>query len=281
MTRANTVRAVLALAVLAVSGWLVATRPPNLGLDLRGGTQIVLETRDGELAKANADTTDEALEVLRRRVDQLGVSEPVAGPLRRAPDHRRTARRDRPRGGRRGHRHAPPSSTFHPVLGLADPAAGSATTLIDEDGRDTLELGPAAIDGAADRRGAAPSPASSAAGPSTSSSAAAAPAPGRTLTGEAACAPVGDPTRRVAIVLDGKIISSPQVNPDIACDVGITGGRTSITGSFTADRGEGPGAADPRRRAAGAGGDHRAADRRPEPGRRRDRGVGAGGRASG
>ncbi|GIJ52776.1 protein translocase subunit SecD [Virgisporangium aurantiacum] len=233
MTRATTVRAVLALAVLAVSGWLVATRPPNLGLDLRGGTQIVLETKDGELAKANADTTDEALEVLRRRVDQLGVSEPslarsgerriivelpgVTDPEEAVKVLGRTAQ-----------------LTFHPVLGLADPAKSGSTTLIDEDGRDTLELGPAAIDGALIEEARA---VTGQLGERTIDIEFRGRGPGawQDLTGKAACAPVGDPTRRVAIVLDGKIISSPQVNPDIACDVGITGGRTSITGQFTAD----------------------------------------------
>ena len=51
------------------------------------------------------------------------------------------------------------------------------------------------------------------------------------LTGEAACHPAGDPQRRVAIVLDNKIISSPQVDPSVACGAGITGGSTQITGS--------------------------------------------------
>jgi SecD/SecF fusion protein len=53
------------------------------------------------------------------------------------------------------------------------------------------------------------------------------------LTGKAACAPGGDPGRRVAIVLDSEIISSPQVDPQVACNVGITGGSTQITGQFT------------------------------------------------
>jgi SecD/SecF fusion protein len=53
------------------------------------------------------------------------------------------------------------------------------------------------------------------------------------LTGEAACAPAGDPARRVAIVLDNEIISSPFVEPQVACNVGITGGSTQITGRFT------------------------------------------------
>jgi SecD/SecF fusion protein len=232
VTRATTVRAVLALAVLAVSGWLVTTRPPNLGLDLRGGTQIVLETKDGELARATAETTDEALEVLRRRVDQLGVSEPsiarsgerriivelpgVTDPEEAVSVLGRTAQ-----------------LTFHPVLGLADPNAPTgSTTLADEDGRDTLELGPAAIDGALidDARAAVGQ-----LGERTIDIEFRGRGPDawQDLTGKAACAPPGDPRRRVAIVLDGKIISSPQVNPDIACDVGITGGRTSITGQFS------------------------------------------------
>jgi protein-export membrane protein SecD len=53
------------------------------------------------------------------------------------------------------------------------------------------------------------------------------------LTGQAACAPDGDPRRRVAIVLDQRVISSPQVDPSVACGQGIRGGPTVITGSFS------------------------------------------------
>jgi SecD/SecF fusion protein len=53
------------------------------------------------------------------------------------------------------------------------------------------------------------------------------------LTAKAACAPAGAPQRRVAIVLDQRIISSPQVDPTVACNVGIVGGETLITGNFT------------------------------------------------
>ena len=35
MSRANAARAVLALVVIVVSGWLIAVRPARLGLDLR------------------------------------------------------------------------------------------------------------------------------------------------------------------------------------------------------------------------------------------------------
>ncbi len=49
---------------------------PRLGLDLRGGTQIVLQAQSTETVKANAESTDRALGVLRNRIDALGVSEP-------------------------------------------------------------------------------------------------------------------------------------------------------------------------------------------------------------
>ena len=55
------------------AGWFLK---PKLGLDLSGGTQIVLETRDAEDGtKANASNTDLVVEVLRNRIDSLGVSE--------------------------------------------------------------------------------------------------------------------------------------------------------------------------------------------------------------
>ena len=55
------------------------------------------------------------------------------------------------------------------------------------------------------------------------------------ITGKAACNPTGDPKRRIAIVLDGEIISSPEVNTGVGCDVGIRGGSTDITGNFSAN----------------------------------------------
>ena len=49
------------------------------------------------------------------------------------------------------------------------------------------------------------------------------------LTGDAAGFTSGDPRRQIAIVLDGEVISAPEVNPSVAPGVGITGGRAQIT----------------------------------------------------
>src|SRR5688500_2455562 len=77
MTRPNVLRALLALLIVGVTGFYAVTQDPRLGLDLRGGTQIVLETQDSPTTEADAEATDRALEVLRRRVDALGVAEPT------------------------------------------------------------------------------------------------------------------------------------------------------------------------------------------------------------
>lgn len=236
-------RTLLTVAVIAAAAAAVAFTPVRLGLDLRGGTQVVLEARATAERPIDSDTVDRTVEVLRRRVDALGVAEPS---LQRSGDRRiivelpgvtdpdealevigRTAQ-----------------LTFHPVTGLAPPeaAASEETTpvdqglvLPDEDGA-LLELGPAALDGndvdgaragLGDQLGASWQVEVDFRGEGQ----------GRwqELTAEAACGAPGDPSRRVAIVLDDEVISSPQVAPEVGCGQGIAGGTTSITGRFTQD----------------------------------------------
>ncbi|MGW3465703.1 hypothetical protein ACWDE9_41935, partial [Streptomyces olivaceoviridis] len=62
MTRSHRVRASLALAVIAVSLYIAVTVPVRLGLDLRGGTQIVLQTRSTATTDADRAVTDRTLE---------------------------------------------------------------------------------------------------------------------------------------------------------------------------------------------------------------------------
>ncbi len=50
----------------------------KLGLDLQGGMHVVLEVDDSKLDEnAKKDAVDRAIEIIRNRVDQFGVSEPV------------------------------------------------------------------------------------------------------------------------------------------------------------------------------------------------------------
>ncbi|MFK0293530.1 protein translocase subunit SecD [Streptomyces sp. NPDC090442] len=236
LTRATRVRALLALAILALSTFLALTQPVRLGLDLRGGTQLVLETRDSPTATADRDATDRTLEVLRRRVDALGVSEPN---LTRAGDHRIVVElpgvHDPDEAAEILGRTA--QLTVHPVLGTAakgtKPADGDRNTVLPDESGTPLRLGPAALTGAEVQRAEAEFDAERGGGWSvglglrgTGERAWA------QLTGQAACAAAHDPARRAAIVLDNKIISSPAVEPSVACGTGITGGHTQITGGF-------------------------------------------------
>jgi len=119
---APVVRALVALAIVAGAVWVSVTTPARLGLDLRGGTQIVLETQDSATVKAGTESTDRAVEVLRRRVDALGVSEPS---LTRSGDRRIIVELPGVQDPREAAEVIGRTAqlTFHPVLGTAVPTA--------------------------------------------------------------------------------------------------------------------------------------------------------------
>ncbi|MEU2022262.1 protein translocase subunit SecD [Streptomyces sp. NPDC016469] len=235
MTRATTVRAVLAAAVLLVSVFITLTMSPRLGLDLQGGTRMVLQAEDSDTAKADRESTDRTLEVLRRRIDSLGVTEPT---LTRSGEDRIIVELPDVQDPRKAADVIGKTAqlTFHAVQGPGATAEdGKGPTLPDEQGR-ALALGPAALSGAGVKEASASFDAQQGAGWTVSldfhKDA------GRNwtrLTGEAACHPVQDERRRVAIVLDKRVISSPQVSPTVSCGTGLPSGSTRITGSFSAD----------------------------------------------
>ncbi|MFI7008619.1 protein translocase subunit SecD [Streptomyces sp. NPDC050145] len=230
-------RALIALAVIAASLAIALTQSARLGLDLRGGTQIVLETKDAPdtKLKADAEATDRALEVLRRRVDALGVAEPT---LSRSGERRIIVELPGVQDPREAAEVIGRTAqlTVHAVTGTADKAAkDDRRTLRDPDGGGGfLRLAEPALSGDGVRDAEAVLDQQSMAGWTVAldfrKDATAAWA---RLTGEAACAPQGSPERRVAIVLDGRIVSAPGMNPSVPCRTGITGGDTQITGGFT------------------------------------------------
>ncbi|MEV0969233.1 protein translocase subunit SecD [Microtetraspora glauca] len=235
MSRAPVVRALAALAVIATSLVLALTMSPRLGLDLRGGTQLVFETKDSPTTKADAEATDRTLEVLRRRADALGVAEPT---LARSGERRIIVELPGVLDPRKAAETIGTTAqlTFHQVLDYPEDSAKpkkGERILPDEDGRKLL-LGPAGLTGESVKDAKAGIDAQRASGWFVSLDFRDN-RPWEKLTGEAACAPSGDPKRRIAIVLDDEVISSPQVNDTVRCGVGITGGTTEISGSFTTE----------------------------------------------
>ena len=240
MSRGVWVRFILVLGLLAGCAALAVNVKPNLGLDLRGGAQFVFEAEGTEQTPATAENVDKTLEVLRGRVDALGVAESV---LVRQGENRilvelpgvtsdEEAQEAEERIG------STAKLTIHEVLATAQPEAEPSeegNLVLPSDQGDTLEVGPTVIEGEEISGASAVQREQSVEwvvaidfnGPG-----------GRTwadITGEAACNPSGDPKRRIAIVLDGEVISSPEVNTDVGCDVGIRGGSTDITGNFTSE----------------------------------------------
>ncbi|MDQ3895930.1 MAG: protein translocase subunit SecD [Actinomycetota bacterium] len=64
--------AVFVLAIGALVATVASGKSPQLGLDLQGGASVVLQPRE----KVPEGVLDQAIEIIRNRVDALGVSEP-------------------------------------------------------------------------------------------------------------------------------------------------------------------------------------------------------------
>src|SRR3954451_11776633 len=62
--------------LLAGSLVVIATKPTRLGLDLKGGVSLVYQAKPTRFAKVDANSIQRALDIMRERVDQLGVAEP-------------------------------------------------------------------------------------------------------------------------------------------------------------------------------------------------------------
>ncbi len=67
----------LVVGLLIASGVVIATTPTRLGLDLKGGVELVYQAKPTpQQPTITTDAIDRSLEIMRERVDALGVSEP-------------------------------------------------------------------------------------------------------------------------------------------------------------------------------------------------------------
>lgn len=229
-SRAPLWRALASLAVLGLALVFAVSMSPRLGLDLKGGTQIVLETRDSERVQADAQSTDRALEVIRGRVDALGVAEPT---LARAGDRRIIVELPGVQDPREAADLIGQTAQlgFHEVLGpvlpQTEPRPGERP-IRDESGRLIL-IGPQILDGNGvdDSRAEQPQQSLGQWVVGVRFNGVGAPQ-WRELVDRACSNDAGG--RRIAIVLDDKVISSPTVQPDLCAGAGSA---TQITGRFT------------------------------------------------
>ena len=237
---------------------------PRLGLDLQGGISVVL-TAEGS---PDEGAIDKAVDIIRNRVDALGVAEPdisrqgsnVLVQLPGVEERQKALRligttaqlRFRPvlevltAGGDPWKAATPPDCTDAGSFPADDPAKEHvlcARTFDPTTGAelppeqwDKLRVGPAALSGE-DVSGAQAEPPSTTGGNFTWSVTLNLTSEGGAkftdITGKLACNPEGDAKRQLAIVLDQVVESHPQMGTEVQCDKGISGGTATITGNFT------------------------------------------------
>ena len=74
--RRNTLILLIVAGLVAVSLFVIATKPTRLGLDLKGGVELVYQAKPTAQSKVDAESLERAINIMRKRVDQLGVAQP-------------------------------------------------------------------------------------------------------------------------------------------------------------------------------------------------------------
>jgi SecD/SecF fusion protein len=70
------------LGLVVLSALVVATKPTRLGLDLKGGLELIYQgTPTGQVETVRTEDIDRSIEIIRERVDELGVAEPEVSRL--------------------------------------------------------------------------------------------------------------------------------------------------------------------------------------------------------
>jgi len=74
--RRNLFVILLMLGLLAASGAVIALKQTRLGLDLKGGVELVYQGEPTPQSSVTPEAINRAIDIIRTRVDQLGVAEP-------------------------------------------------------------------------------------------------------------------------------------------------------------------------------------------------------------
>jgi SecD/SecF fusion protein len=74
--RRNTFVLLIVAGLIAASAAVIALKPTLLGLDLNGGISLVYKATPTAQSKVTSEAMSHTIEIMRKRVDQLGVSQP-------------------------------------------------------------------------------------------------------------------------------------------------------------------------------------------------------------
>src|ERR1700693_2919020 len=74
--RRNSVVLLLVLILIGLAMATIVAKKTRLGLDLRGGVELVYQAKPTAQAKVDSESLNRAIDIMRKRVDQLGVAQP-------------------------------------------------------------------------------------------------------------------------------------------------------------------------------------------------------------
>src|SRR5471030_982051 len=74
--RRNTLVLLIVAGLIVASAAAIATMKTRLGLDLKGGVELVYQGKPTAQSKVDAESLNRAIDIMRKRVDQLGVAQP-------------------------------------------------------------------------------------------------------------------------------------------------------------------------------------------------------------
>jgi SecD/SecF fusion protein len=75
--RGNLFVLLFVLALIVVSALVVSSKPTKLGLDLKGGVELIYQgTPTGKVTEVSGEDIERSIDIIRERIDKLGVAEP-------------------------------------------------------------------------------------------------------------------------------------------------------------------------------------------------------------
>ncbi|HEY4894518.1 MAG TPA: protein translocase subunit SecD [Solirubrobacteraceae bacterium] len=74
--RRNIMILLIVAGLIAASVAVVATKKTRLGLDLKGGVELIYQGKPTAQAKVDTESLERAIDIMRKRVDKLGVAQP-------------------------------------------------------------------------------------------------------------------------------------------------------------------------------------------------------------
>ena len=74
--RRNTLILLIVAGLIAGSAAVIAVKTTRLGLDLKGGVELIYQGKPTAQSKVDAESLNRAIDIMRKRVDQLGVAQP-------------------------------------------------------------------------------------------------------------------------------------------------------------------------------------------------------------